>query len=89
MASDGLRTIGIAYKDMVPKGTAKNENEIEYEGEIDWENEEEIRMQMTAISIMGIQDPVRPEVSSFLITLNIQFPRSRLPLTSANGRESQ
>lgn len=62
MASDGLRTIGIAYKDMVPKGTAKNENEEEYEGEIDWEDEEKIRIGMTAIAIMGIQDPVRPEV---------------------------
>ena len=62
MASDGLRTIGIAYKDILPKGTAQNDNEEEYEREIDWEDEEKIRMGMTAVAIMGIQDPVRPEV---------------------------
>ncbi|CAJ0931188.1 unnamed protein product, partial [Mesorhabditis belari] len=62
MASDGLRTIGLAYKDMVPQGEKTRENELEYSGEIDWENEEVIRMGMTAIAIIGIQDPVRTEV---------------------------
>ncbi|CAD6195436.1 unnamed protein product [Caenorhabditis auriculariae] len=62
MASDGLRTIGLAYKDMVPAGQKKEDNEIEYTGEIDWEDEETIRNGMTLIAIMGIQDPVRPEV---------------------------
>ncbi|RCN32478.1 hypothetical protein ANCCAN_21720 [Ancylostoma caninum] len=62
MASDGLRTIGLAYKDMVPAGTKKEDNEVEYTGEIDWDDEETIRNGMTAIAIMGIQDPVRPEV---------------------------
>ncbi|KAK6747709.1 hypothetical protein RB195_000730 [Necator americanus] len=62
MASDGLRTIGLAYKDMVPAGSKTEENEVEYTGEIDWDDEETIRNGMTAIAIMGIQDPVRPEV---------------------------
>ncbi|XGW31321.1 hypothetical protein V3C99_009911 [Haemonchus contortus] len=62
MASDGLRTIGLAYKDMVPKGSKKEENEVEYSGPIDWDDEETIRNGMTMIGIMGIQDPVRPEV---------------------------
>ncbi|KHJ80272.1 haloacid dehalogenase-like hydrolase [Oesophagostomum dentatum] len=62
MASDGLRTIGLAYKDMVPAGSRKEDNEEEYDGEIDWDDEEKIRMGMTAIAVMGIQDPVRPEV---------------------------
>ncbi|PIO56253.1 hypothetical protein TELCIR_22348, partial [Teladorsagia circumcincta] len=35
---------------------------IEYSGPIDWDDEETIRSGMTMIGIMGIQDPVRPEV---------------------------
>uniref|UniRef100_A0A915Q3G6 Calcium-transporting ATPase n=1 Tax=Setaria digitata TaxID=48799 RepID=A0A915Q3G6_9BILA len=62
MASDGLRTIGIAYKDYVPRGEQAAENDTIYEGEIDWEDEEIVRMEMTVIAIIGIQDPVRPEV---------------------------
>uniref|UniRef100_A0A0K0DNX8 P-type Cu(+) transporter n=1 Tax=Angiostrongylus cantonensis TaxID=6313 RepID=A0A0K0DNX8_ANGCA len=62
MASDGLRTIGLAYKDMVPKGTKTEANQVEYNHEIDWDDEEVVRNGMTLIAIMGIQDPVRPEV---------------------------
>uniref|UniRef100_A0A1I7TQB9 Calcium-transporting ATPase n=1 Tax=Caenorhabditis tropicalis TaxID=1561998 RepID=A0A1I7TQB9_9PELO len=62
MASDGLRTIGLAFKDLVPSGTKKHEYEEEYEGDIDWENEEKVREGQTVIAVMGIQDPVRPEV---------------------------
>uniref|UniRef100_A0A0R3RZZ7 Calcium-transporting ATPase n=1 Tax=Elaeophora elaphi TaxID=1147741 RepID=A0A0R3RZZ7_9BILA len=62
MASDGLRTIGLAYKDYIPSSEAAAENDTVYEGEIDWEDEEAIRMEMTVIAIIGIQDPVRPEV---------------------------
>ncbi|CAD5228581.1 unnamed protein product [Bursaphelenchus xylophilus] len=61
MASDGLRTIGLAYKDYRP-GNAQAENEINYSGEIDWENEDEVISQLTLLAIVGIQDPVRPEV---------------------------
>ena len=62
MASDGLRTICLAYKDYVPAGQTTKENEIPFSGEIDWEKEEQIVGDMTAIAIVGIQDPVRPEV---------------------------
>uniref|UniRef100_A0AC34R9N1 Cation-transporting P-type ATPase C-terminal domain-containing protein n=1 Tax=Panagrolaimus sp. JU765 TaxID=591449 RepID=A0AC34R9N1_9BILA len=60
MASDGLRTIGLAYKDYLYESSAPNE--IPIIKEPDWENETEVQMGMTAIAIVGIQDPVRPEV---------------------------
>lgn len=63
MASDGLRTICLAYKDYVPSEQVTKDNEIAYSGEIDWENEEQIVGDMTAIAIVGIQDPVRPGLS--------------------------
>lgn len=50
MAGDGLRTICLAYKDYEP-GLA-----------IDWEAEDEVLSGLTAVAIVGIQDPVRPEV---------------------------
>uniref|UniRef100_A0A1I8F1C2 Calcium-transporting ATPase n=1 Tax=Wuchereria bancrofti TaxID=6293 RepID=A0A1I8F1C2_WUCBA len=62
MASDGLRTIGVAYKDYILIGKPAAENDTVYEGEIDWEDEEAVRMEMTVIAIIGIKDPVRPEV---------------------------
>uniref|UniRef100_A0A9J2PWK8 Calcium-transporting ATPase n=1 Tax=Ascaris lumbricoides TaxID=6252 RepID=A0A9J2PWK8_ASCLU len=62
MASDGLRTIGLAYKDYIPSGTNIELNQISYEKDVDWDNEEAVRMGMTAIAVIGIQDPVRPEV---------------------------
>uniref|UniRef100_A0A915ACR4 Calcium-transporting ATPase n=1 Tax=Parascaris univalens TaxID=6257 RepID=A0A915ACR4_PARUN len=64
MASDGLRTIGLAYKDYIPNGTNVEINQILYEKDVDWDNEEAVRMGMTAIAVIGIQDPVRPEVPS-------------------------
>ncbi|KAE8583121.1 hypothetical protein XENTR_v10020433 [Xenopus tropicalis] len=50
MACDGLRTICIAYRDFpgVP--------------EPEWENENEIVCDLTCIGVVGIEDPVRPEV---------------------------
>ncbi|CAP24273.1 LOW QUALITY PROTEIN: Protein CBR-MCA-3 [Caenorhabditis briggsae] len=62
MASDGLRTICVAYKDYVPAAKKTSDNQIAYSSEPDWENEESIVGDMTAIAILGIQDPVRPEV---------------------------
>lgn len=80
MASDGLRTICLAYKvgfplfgqvydftwywfqDYVPSGQKANENDIVYSSEPDWENEADITESLTAVAIVGIQDPVRPEV---------------------------
>lgn len=49
MASEGLRTICIAYRD--------------FDGaEPPWENESEIITSLICIGVVGIEDPVRPEV---------------------------
>ncbi|KPM11886.1 plasma membrane calcium-transporting ATPase 3-like protein [Sarcoptes scabiei] len=61
MASDGLRTICIAYKDFVRKKPA-SANEIQMESEPNWDDEELIQSRMTCLAIVGIEDPVRPEV---------------------------
>ncbi|XP_055419022.1 plasma membrane calcium-transporting ATPase 3 isoform X11 [Bubalus kerabau] len=50
MACDGLRTICIAYRDF----TAAQEP--------DWDNENEVVGDLTCIAVVGIEDPVRPEV---------------------------
>jgi Ca2+ transporting ATPase len=60
MASDGLRTICIAYKDFVPDGAAANEEHIDYEP--NWDDEDHIVSNMTCLCIVGIEDPVRTEV---------------------------
>lgn len=48
MACDGLRTICIAMRDFTT--------------EPDWDNEAEILNDLTCICVVGIEDPVRPEV---------------------------
>ncbi|KAM4676145.1 plasma membrane calcium-transporting ATPase 1 isoform 3-T4 [Discoglossus pictus] len=50
MASEGLRTICLAYRDF-PAGD-----------EPDWDNENDILSGLTCIAVVGIEDPVRPEV---------------------------
>jgi len=40
-------------------------NEVLMESEPDWENEDTIVSDMTCLGIVGIEDPVRPEVSTF------------------------
>lgn len=50
MASEGLRTICLAYKDF-PAAE-----------EPDWDNEGHILAGLTCIAVVGIEDPVRPEV---------------------------
>ncbi|XP_061665450.1 plasma membrane calcium-transporting ATPase 3b isoform X7 [Syngnathoides biaculeatus] len=50
MACEGLRTICIAYRDLPS------------DPEPDWENEGEIVTELTCITVVGIEDPVRPEV---------------------------
>ncbi|KAG8589069.1 hypothetical protein GDO81_006237 [Engystomops pustulosus] len=50
MACDGLRTICLAYRDF-PAGS-----------EPDWDNEADILSDLTCIAVVGIEDPVRPEV---------------------------
>ncbi|XP_036977060.1 plasma membrane calcium-transporting ATPase 1a isoform X1 [Acanthopagrus latus] len=51
MASEGLRTICLAYRDFAPT-----------DGEPDWDNENDILSGLTCICVVGIEDPVRPEV---------------------------
>ncbi|KAK0399103.1 hypothetical protein QR680_002900 [Steinernema hermaphroditum] len=53
MASDGLRTIGLAYKDFVPENAARNE--VLMTGDINWDDEETIRDAMVAIAVVGLQ----------------------------------
>ncbi|KAI6176344.1 Calcium-transporting ATPase [Aphelenchoides bicaudatus] len=65
MASDGLRTIGVAYKDYVTG--VPGENEYQFNENINLEDEASIREGMTAIAIVGIQDPVRPEVRDAIL----------------------
>ncbi|CAG0885916.1 unnamed protein product, partial [Darwinula stevensoni] len=60
MASDGLRTISLAYRDFVP-GTA-DINQVHYTQEPKWDDEDNIVTNLTCIAIFGIEDPVRPEV---------------------------
>lgn len=57
MASEGLRTICLAYRDFAPS-----------EGEPDWDNENDILSGLTCICVVGIEDPVRPEVSGYTST---------------------
>uniref|UniRef100_A0A8C6Q7V6 Calcium-transporting ATPase n=1 Tax=Nothobranchius furzeri TaxID=105023 RepID=A0A8C6Q7V6_NOTFU len=51
MACEGLRTICVAYRDFPAEA-----------GEPDWDNENEILSGLTCIAVVGIEDPVRPEV---------------------------
>ncbi|KAA8593658.1 hypothetical protein FQN60_009774 [Etheostoma spectabile] len=51
MACDGLRTICVAYRDFPADA-----------GEPNWDNENDILNDLTCIVVVGIEDPVRPEV---------------------------
>ncbi|XP_028286337.1 plasma membrane calcium-transporting ATPase 1-like isoform X2 [Parambassis ranga] len=51
MASEGLRTICLAYRDFPAA-----------DGEPDWDNEADILTGLTCIAVVGIEDPVRLEV---------------------------
>ncbi|GFX30499.1 plasma membrane calcium-transporting ATPase 3 [Trichonephila clavipes] len=61
MACNGLRTIGIAYKDFI-MGDEAHINQERCDGEPNWDDELNIVTNLTAICIVGIEDPVRPEV---------------------------
>ncbi|XP_046896979.1 plasma membrane calcium-transporting ATPase 3a isoform X2 [Hypomesus transpacificus] len=50
MACDGLRTICVAYRDLPASPQP------------DWENEADILTDLVCITVVGIEDPVRPEV---------------------------
>ncbi|XP_043796561.1 plasma membrane calcium-transporting ATPase 3 isoform X8 [Apis laboriosa] len=60
MACDGLRTICIAYRDFVP-GKAEI-NQVHIDNEPNWDDEENVVNNLTCLCIVGIEDPVRPEV---------------------------
>lgn len=61
MACDGLRTISIAYRDFVP-GKAEI-NQVHIDSEPNWDDEEHTVNNLTCLGLVGIEDPVRPEVS--------------------------
>ena len=60
MARDGLRIISISYRDFV-LGKAET-NQVHVDSEPNWADEEKIIYNMTCIAVVGIEDPVRPEV---------------------------
>ncbi|PAA53864.1 hypothetical protein BOX15_Mlig032505g1 [Macrostomum lignano] len=62
MASDGLRTICIAYKDFVPASAGPGPSDAAFKEEPNWDDEDFIVSKLTCIAIVGIEDPVRPEV---------------------------
>ncbi|XP_075552638.1 plasma membrane calcium-transporting ATPase 3 isoform X10 [Dermacentor variabilis] len=62
MASNGLRTISIAYKDYILMGSNTKANEVAVAQEPDWEDEDNIVKDLTCVCVVGIEDPVRPEV---------------------------
>ncbi|XP_042884673.1 plasma membrane calcium-transporting ATPase 2-like isoform X1 [Penaeus japonicus] len=61
LASEGLRTIGLAYKDFVPYHAELSQVEIG-SAPPDWENMDETVTNLTLLAILGVEDPVRPEV---------------------------
>ncbi|XP_013789247.1 plasma membrane calcium-transporting ATPase 1-like, partial [Limulus polyphemus] len=60
MACDGLRTICLAYKDYVRHNP--DINQVQYDVEPNWDDEDDIVSNMTCICVVGIEDPVRSEV---------------------------
>lgn len=63
MATDGLRTICIAYRDFVHRD-AEN-NQVSSPSAPNWDDEDEVIKDLTCIAIIGIQDPVRDEVEIY------------------------
>lgn len=55
MACEGLRTICVAMRD--------------FPTEPDWDNEAEILNNLTCICVVGIEDPVRPEVRKMIFVI--------------------
>ncbi|XP_071518787.1 plasma membrane calcium-transporting ATPase 2 isoform X6 [Panulirus ornatus] len=60
MACNGLRTISVAYRDFV-RGKAEI-NQVHFESEPNWDDEDNIISNLTCLCVLGIEDPVRPEV---------------------------
>lgn len=62
MACDGLRTISIAYRDFVRGKANINEVHLGPNDEPNWEDELNTVNNLTCLCVVGIEDPVRPEV---------------------------
>ncbi|VDD74998.1 unnamed protein product [Mesocestoides corti] len=64
MASNGLRTIAIAYKNYVGSGVTPESNEFPMPSgkRQDLDDENGLICDLTCLAIVGIEDPVRPEV---------------------------
>ncbi|KAL3316200.1 ATPase, Ca transporting, plasma membrane [Cichlidogyrus casuarinus] len=62
MAQNGLRTIALAYKTYRSDPTATNVLENEMRQKPQLENEDELVSGLTCLAVVGIEDPVRPEV---------------------------
>ncbi|CAL8074031.1 unnamed protein product [Calicophoron daubneyi] len=64
MASNGLRTIALAYKSFLSPevGLSLNEFPLEDSNSLDLDDEEAMVSDLTCIGVVGIEDPVRPEV---------------------------
>ncbi|XP_071523902.1 plasma membrane calcium-transporting ATPase 3-like isoform X2 [Panulirus ornatus] len=60
LASEGLRTIGLAYREFVPFDAHTHQTEITEAPQ--WEDEHTIVSNLTLLAILGVEDPVRPEV---------------------------
>lgn len=67
MACDGLRTICVAYRDFPADA-----------GEPDWNNESDILNDLTCIVVVGIEDPVRPEVRRQLLSAQTEIKTKTL-----------
>ena len=62
MANESLRTICIAYKDYVKQNLNNAANTHVIGTDPDWSNEQAVTSGLTCLAIVGIEDPVRPEV---------------------------
>jgi len=59
MACDGLRTICCAYKDFVSGEQQQGEGSL---ATVNWDDESTVMKDLILVCIVGIEDPVRPEV---------------------------
>ncbi|CAH8541801.1 unnamed protein product [Heterobilharzia americana] len=62
MAGEGLRTIGVAYKKITVATNSKGPNDSIVQSEPNWDDEDHMLEGLTLLGIIGIEDPVRPEV---------------------------
>ena len=62
MASRGLRTICVAYRDFIPSEDVNVDQNVEFYDTLDWSDESKIMSRLTCLCLVGIEDPVRAEV---------------------------